>query len=166
MNESITVQEQRHKIWKIATIGSAVLCGTFLLIYWYLSDPFWISIIRLCAFIFFSGTVLGYLKLRDGPLRITLNSSDKLLLISYQKKGETVQEEQFERGSIKEIISTGSQQNLVNRFLQPNAAAFKISFTDSDRILYLFEFGGRPLLFDRPSQKKIKRFLQGREIDF
>lgn len=166
MNKSITIQEQRHEIWKTATIVSAALCVIFLLIYWYLADPFWISIIRLCAFISFAGTVLGYLKLRDGPLHITLNSSDELLLISYQKKGKTIQEEQFERGSIKEIISTSSQQNLVNRFLHPKTAVFKISFTDSDRTLYLFEFGGRPLLFDRPSQKKIEKFLHNLEIDF
>lgn len=131
----------------------------------YLTDPFWIGIVRLSAFVFFAAAVLGFLNLRNGPLEVILRTEDELLLVAYQKKGEVIQEEQFERPTIKKIELTNGEQGILLNYLQPGAMAFKVNFTDSDRNLYLFEFGGRPLFFDRSSQKKIKEYLKELNIN-
>jgi hypothetical protein len=164
VNKPLTVREQMHGFWKMITITFGILCAIFFLIFWNLTDPFWTGIVRLGSFIFFAITVLGCLKLMSGPLQITLSSTDELLLVSYQKKGEIIQEEQFDRDSINEVRPINPSGNLI-QYLQPNSKAFKINFTDSERDLYLFEFGGRPLLFGAPSQQKIAHYLQQLEID-
>ncbi len=161
MSTPITVEEQTYKIWKIGTIISGVVCVMLFITFWNMSDPFWTGIIRLCSFIFFALLVLGYLKMMNGPLKITLEESDKLLLVSYKKNGNVIQEEQFEQKTIRKIIPAPPKQNSIHYLLQPRSAAFKIDFNDSDRQLYLFEFSGRPLFFGESSQKEIEHFLRG-----
>lgn len=159
MNSSITIKESTHWLWKTGTTVSAILCVIFFIIFWSITDPFWIGIFRLCAFIFFAIAVLGYLQMMDGPLKITLSSDRESLLVAYKKNGKEIQEEQFERGTIKKIIPTHPKENILS-FLQPNKVAFRITFDDTDHPLYLFQFRGRPLLFDQSSQKEIIEYLK------
>lgn len=165
MNSSITVRESTHWLWKTGTIISGVVCIIFFAVFWNMSDPFWTGIFRLCAFVFFAIAMLGYLQLMDGPLKITLRSDKELLLVAYEKKGKEIQEEQFEKNTIDEIVPTRPNQNLLS-LLQPNTATFRINFNDTDRNLYLFQFRGRPLLFDQSSQEKILDYLKSLDLNF
>lgn len=165
MAKPLTIQEQRHNIWKTSSIISAVLCIVLFLVFWNTRDPFWTGIFRLGAFIFFAGAVISYLKIMDGPLQVSLSSTDKLLLVTYQKKGETIQEEEFKRDTIKQIVPTSNGKDQLISYLQPGTATFEVSFKDTDRELFLFEFGGRPLFFDQSSQKKITNYLNEIGID-
>jgi len=165
MTETVTIQEQRHTFWKSSAITSAVLCVILFLVFWNTDDPFWTGIFRLGAFTFFASAVLSYLKIMDGPLEVTLNSTDDLLLVSYKKQGETIQEEEFKRHTIKQITPTDNGKNRLISYLQPGSAAFEVNFTDTDRDLFLFQFGGRPLYFDEPSQQKVIDFLETEDID-
>lgn len=162
---SIAVKEQTHRLWKTMAAVSAILCALFFLIFWLLTNPFWTGIFRLIAFVFFAGAVLGYLKVMNGPLLVSLDTTDELLLVSYQKKGDVVQEEQFERDTIESVTTTKSANDLLTKLLQPNSAGFQISFTDTDRPLALFEFGGRTLLFDSSGQNKINNYLKDAGIE-
>lgn len=96
----------------------------------------------------------------DGPLEITLKEEDDLLVVIYEKKGKNIQEEQFNRDTIQKVMVNRQDKNLLTSYLQPEAATFKIGFSDTDRDLYLFEFGGRPLLFNSRDQQKITSYLE------
>lgn len=102
----------------------------------------------------------------NGPMTIVLTFSDEHLLISYQQKNSVIREEQFDYTSIKQITPTQSQQNIIQRLLQPESATLKVDFTDIDRDLFLIEFGGRPLFFDQPVLGKIKDFMETNGIKF
>lgn len=159
MNSTVTIQESTHWLWKKGTIVSAIFCVIFFLIFWNIADPFWKGIFRLCAFVFFAIAMLGYLQLMDGPLQITLRSDKESLLVAYKKNGKEIQEEEFERQTIKKVIPTHPKENILS-FIQPKKMAFRVSFNDTDRALYLFQFRGRPLLFDQSSQQEIKTYLK------
>lgn len=96
----------------------------------------------------------------NGPLDITLREEKDYLVVIYEKKGTNIQEEQFDRKTIKNVEVSRTDKRLITSYLLPEAATFKINFTDTDRALYLFEFSGRPLLFDFQSRKEIKTFLE------
>lgn len=159
MSDSLTIQEQQHSFWKTISIICGIFCIILFVVFWNTNDPFWTGIFRLGAFVFFAGTVLSYLKIMDGPLLVSLRSTDEVLLVSYQKKDETIQEEEFERNTIENITTTTKGKNQVTSYLQPGSAAFEIHFNDTDRTLFLFEFGGRPLLFNESSQQEITNYL-------
>lgn len=159
MSTSITVRESSHRLWKTGTIASAVLCILFFAIFWNTPDPFWTGIFRFGAFIFFAIAMMGYLKLMDGPMEITLSYDQDSLLVSYFKKGKEIQEEQFEKNTIEKIVPTRPSNDFLT-LIQPDVATFQIDFNDTDRDLYLFEFRGRPLLFNEHSQTEIKKFLK------
>lgn len=108
---------------------------------------------------------MAYLKVMDGPLQIVLETTDELLLVNYVKDGEIIQEEQFELDTITQISSTKRPKNTFNNFLQPQSAAFQISFTDTDNDIYLFEFSGRQLLFGRNARDDIANFLSDAGIN-
>ncbi|NGP87984.1 hypothetical protein G3569_06435 [Aliifodinibius halophilus] len=165
MATPITVKEYAHNLWKAGTFTSAILCLTLFITFWNISDPFWSGIVRLTAFIFFALAVLGLLKLMNGPLRVTLEKTEGLLLISYQKKGTVIQEEQFEIDTIKQILPAQPGYNPLYTLVKATPVAFKVNFNDTERELFLFEFSGRPLLFTKAEQEKIKQFLQAAEID-
>lgn len=101
----------------------------------------------------------------DGPLTVSLSRSNDHLLINYKKKGSVIQEEQFNRANVKQVIPTTDQQNIVNAYLQPRSAALKVHFTDTDRDLFLFEFGGRPLFFDQAALQQVLQFLEKNKIN-
>lgn len=160
MDRSITISEENYDFWKTGAIISALLSVIIFVVFWNLEDPFWISIMRLGAFIFFATTILCYLQTMNGPLEITLNVNDKIVLVSYQKNGKKIHEEEFKKETIKDIFPTTAGVNFFLLKLKPTIKAFKISFTDTDKDLYLFEFSGRPLLFSQDSQKKVLQLFK------
>lgn len=155
MDKSITISEENYDFWKVGAVISAVLSVIAFTVFWNLEDPFWISIIRLGAFIFFATAILCYLQIMNGPIEITMNVTEKNIIVSYLKNGKNIHEEQFEKDTIKEIFPTTSGVNILLLKLKPTIRTFKVSFTDTDKELYLFEFSGRPLLFSRTSQKEV-----------
>jgi len=165
MGSAITVKEEVHTFWKKAAMLCGALSLILFLLFWNLKEPFWESIFRFGSFIFFAASVLGFLKVMGGPLEVTLNYTDQLLLVSYLKKGEKIQEEQFERETIEQIENINTDKNILVSFLQPHSSGFKINFNDTDRDLYLFEFSGRPLLFGKQAQEKIVNFLEDIDIN-
>lgn len=168
MSNSITVREEsNYKFWKKGTYLSAAFCLVLFLIFWNVSDPFWGGIFRFVSFIFFALAVLGSLQIMNGPLRVTLSSSDDLLEVVYQKKKKAVHKEQYKRSKVVNVSLLKGKQNILLHYLQPNLATMKINFSDSDRDLYLFEFSGRPLYFDQTSIEQLKKFFadEGIELD-
>jgi hypothetical protein len=155
MDKSITITEENFGFWRTAAIISALLSVIIFAIFWNLEDPFWISITRLGAFIFFAATILCYLQIMNGPIEISLSITEKHVLVSYRKNGKNIQEEEFKKETIKKICTTTSGINFLLRKLKPTVKTFKVSFTDTDNDLYLFEFSGRPLLFGESSQEKV-----------
>lgn len=160
MEKSITISEENYDFWKTGSIISAVLAVITFTVFWNLADPFWISITRLGAFIFFAITILCYLQIMNGPVEITLKVTDKNILVLYLKNDKKIQEEQFKKETIKEVFLTTAGVNYLLRKLKPSLKTFKIRFTDTDKELYLFEFGGRPLLFSQSSQKKVLQLFK------
>ena len=160
MEKSITISEENYDFWKTGSIISAVLAVIIFTVFWNLTDPFWISITRLGAFIFFAITILCYLQVMNGPIEITLKVTDQKILVIYLKDDKKIQEEQFKKETIKEVFPTTSGVNYLLRKLKPTLKTFKISFTDTDKELYLFEFSGRPLLFSQSSQKKVLQLFR------
>lgn len=160
MDKSITISEENYDFWRTGAIISALLAVITFTVFWNIEDPFWKSITRLGAFIFFAITILCYLQIMNGPIEITIKNTDKNVLVLYLKNGKKVQEEQFKKETIKEIFPTTSGVNLLLRKLKPTLKTFKISFTDTDKELHLFEFGGRPLLFNRSSQKQVLQLFK------
>ena len=164
MSNTITVEEQTHRYWKRGTILAGILCVLTFTIFWNLSSPFWESILRLVAFIFFALAVLGYLNIMNGSLTITLHFTDSLLEVSYQRQDKTIQEEEFDLATIKNINPTKSKQNLIQKLFQPESSTLAVDFSDTDRTLYLIEFGGRPLFFDPDTIEQIVQFLSDHDI--
>lgn len=159
MANYLKIREQTHKIWRILSTVSGILCIVLFLTFWYTNDAFWTGIFRLGAFIFFAGAMLSYLKTMGGPLMISLDTTDDLLIVSYHKKGETIHEEEFDKNAIKKVEITNNDKNLFSSYLQPRSATFKVHFTDTEQELFLFEFSGRPLSFDKKTQQKISNYL-------
>lgn len=160
MDKSITISEENYDFWKTGAIISGVLSVITFTVFWNLEDPFWLSIARLGAFIFFAVTILCYLQIMNGPIEITLNMTDKNILVSYLKNGKKIHEEQFAKETIKEVFPTTSGVNFLICKLKPTLKTFKVSFTDTDKELYLFEFSGRPLLFSKASQEKVLQLFK------
>lgn len=165
MKNTITVEEQTHRYWQIGTYSSAGLCVLFFILFQMIDSPFWGGISRLVSFIFFALAVLGMLNMMSSALTIILHSTEEHLIVTYQKNDETIHEEQFDRKTIKKVVSSESQKNIVNSLLQPNSATLKCAFTDTDKDLFLIEFGGRPLFFDQQTITRIKNFLAVQKIE-
>lgn len=166
MGNSITVQEQRHQVWKTGTVIAGGLSLLFGLLFWSQPDPFWVGILRLIAFIFFTLTVFGALKLLEGPLNITIHYTPDHLKLSYKMKEKNVQEEQFEQSSIQEFIHYTGDKPILNRYLQPHSATLMVRFNDEHRDLPLFEYGGRILYFDKNTLEQIQNFLNTQQEAF
>ena len=159
MQSSVSVTEANYDFWKTGAISSALLGILTFCVFLILEDPFWLSIVRLGAFVFFALTVLCYLQIMNGPISVLLDVTDSNIIVVYQKNGETIQEEEFKKETVKNIFATSEEINLIFRYLKPSLKTFKISFTDTENKLRLFEFGGRPLLFEKPAQNKIEDFF-------
>ncbi|HEX6983599.1 MAG TPA: hypothetical protein VF181_12640 [Balneolaceae bacterium] len=160
MTDSVSVQEEMHSFWTKATYVCGILTIISFLVYLTSNDPLWSSILSFITFIFFALAVLGCLKIMNGPLTVTLETENNHLLVSYNKNLDIIQEEQFERSTIKEVRLTGEGRNVVSSYLLPKATALRIHFTDTDTKLYLFEFGGRPLFFNQTDLQEIRSFLE------
>ncbi|MEL7834571.1 hypothetical protein [Fodinibius sp. Rm-B-1B1-1] len=160
MQPTVSVTEANYDFWKSGTIISALASTVIFIVFLMLEDPFWISITRLGAFVFFALTVLCYLQIMNGPISVLLDTTDSEVIISYQKKGEIIQEEEFAKETVKEVFATSAGVNVMLQNLKPSIKTFKIRFTDTDRELNLFEFSGRPLLFEKSSQEKVEQFFK------
>lgn len=159
MSNSLTVTEENYNFWKTGAIVSAVLAVVIYIVFINIEHPFWESIIQLSAFVFFALAVLSYLQIMNGPIEVTLGLADGILLITYKKNGAVIHEEELERETIKNVFATSSGINLLLNRLKPDIKTFKISFTDTDHPLFLFEFSGRPLVFGKNDQEKIASYL-------
>lgn len=159
MDESLTITEENYAFWKTGAIISLVIASITFIVFLNIDDPFWVSIIRFTAFIFFALAVISYLQIMNGPIQVTLDIKEKVLLISYKKNGKIIHEEHLQRETIKNIFPTSSGINLFLSRLKPDIKAFKIHFTDTKQPLFLFEFSGRPLVFGPDEQEKITSFL-------
>lgn len=160
MADEITITEANYPLWKKGTIISGLLCVAFFGLFWMLKDPFWVSITRLISFVLFALTVMGYLQIMNGPISVLLTTTDKHLIIAYQKNGKTVQEEEFKKNTIKEVFATAKGINVGLRLIKPSLQTFQINFTDTDKELHLFEFSGRPLIFEEKAQGEIVHFFK------
>ena len=160
MNDSLTIEEQIQPFYKFGTYVSAVICIISFLIFWNITSPFWISIFRFGSFIFFAIAVLGYLRLMNRPLTVTLESSDDKLKVFYKKNGKVIQEEEFDRSTVKNV----TLEDLKFNFMGSVVKSFRIHFTDTSNKLYLFEFSGRPLFFDQQAIDKTIDFLINKDI--
>lgn len=160
MSQSLTIKEENYKFWKTSAIISSILCLITFTVFWNIDNAFWVSILRLGAFIFFAATILSYLQIMNGPIEITINTEKNKLLISYSKKGKTIQEEEFERELINNIYPSSTGINMILAQLKPALKTFKIDFTDTSNDLYLFEYSGRPLLFNKTAQEKVITFFE------
>ncbi len=158
------LQLQRNHIWKIGTYVSGSLAVLLGIIFWNATDPLWIGIFRLAAFIFFSLMVFGILKNMGDPLTITLSCTSDHLLIDYEQGDKLVQEEQFERSSIADfIVSTETPVNWLP-FLYLQSGTIKVTFNDGHHDLHLFEYGGRTLFFEKAEIEEALHFLRSQDI--
>ncbi|WP_440998935.1 hypothetical protein [Fodinibius sp. SL11] len=160
MDKSITISEENYDFWKTGALISGLLSIIIFTVFWNLEDPFWISITRLGAFVFFALTILCYLQIMNGPIEITMTVTDEQVLVSYYKNGKKIQKEEFKKNSIKEISPTTSGVNFLLLKFKPTIKTFRISFTDTEKNLYLFEFSGRPLLFGKTAQEKVLQLFK------
>ncbi|WP_185958203.1 hypothetical protein [Fodinibius sediminis] len=162
MNNIITITEQRHRIWWTGTIIAALFTVLLTMLYWNQSNPLWIGILRLAAFILFTLTVFGILKLSNGPLSIVVEHTPTHLTIDYRQKEKTVRHEQFEQTSIEELVISQKEQPLWRQYVQSSSATIKIHFSEEKRNHYLFEFSGRPLIFSKSDLLRLKDFITSR----
>lgn len=161
---SVTIYEQRHEAWKSGTCMAAALALLFGLLFWWASDPLWIGILRLTAFIFFSLAVFGTLKLLSDPFEVTLSSQSDKLLVDYKQKEEIVHKEQFDCSSIQKLVLSTREKPLWSRYLQPNTATVLINFNDNNQDVHLFEYSGRTLFFDESSLHEVFKFLKQQNV--
>lgn len=159
MNNTVTVTEENYNFWKMGALVSASVAIISFIIFLLIENPFWESVIRLGAFIFFAVAILSYLQIMNGPIKITLSLINNILLVTYEKDGKIIHEEELEQDTIKNVFTTTSGINIFLNRLKPEIKAFKISFTDTDHPLFLFEFSGRPLVFGKDDQEKIASYL-------
>jgi hypothetical protein len=163
-SSSITIQEQRHHIWKVGTYISGILAVLLTLVFWNIPDPLWVGILRLLAFIFFSLAVFGVLKCMGDPLTVTLRSTSEHLIVNYSQGDSVVQKEQFERSSIDNfLVAADSPVNWIPLFY-PESKTIKISFNDGHQDLNLFEYSGRTLFFAEPNIQEALTFLESQDI--
>lgn len=165
MKDSVSVQEEMHSFWTKATYICGVLTVAAFLLFLNSTNPLWSSILGFIAFIFFALAVLGCLKIMNGPLTVTLKTGNNHLLVTYNKNLDVIQEEQFERSTIKEVTLSDDGRDFISAYLLPKAATLRVSFTDTPTRLYLFEFGGRPLFFNQAALQKIEAFLAENNIE-
>ncbi len=159
MSDSLTVTEGNYNFWKVGALATAALAVISFVILLNINDPFWESIIRLASFVFFALAVLCYLQIMNGPIEVTLTLAEKVLVVTYRKNEKIIHEEELEKSTIKNVFATSTGINFLLTRLQPDTKTFKISFTDTDHPLFLFEFSGRPLVFGKADQQKISSYL-------
>ncbi len=159
MDNSITVKEIHLKYWRPFTIILGMATVVLFVIFWNLNDPLWESIFRIGAFLCFAGTVFGALKLIEGSLILKLRIEDQKLNVRYFKEGKIVREEDFDLSEINGIFPSVPNKNWSLPFIKSRFEGFIINFNDSEHVLFLFEFGGRPLVFPSEKVEQITSFL-------
>ena len=166
MSNTITIREQEYHLWKTGTYIAGLLSLFFGLVFWNLTDPLWVGIFRLLAFIFFSLAVFGVLKRLGGPLKIVISNSPEYLTVEYQQKDKTVQQEQFERSTIQGFQSSGSSPKrwLSSVIPSPSSKTLFICFNDQAHNLPLFEYSGRTLFFSSSTIREVEHYLRKEDI--
>lgn len=166
MSNTITIREQQYQLWKTGTYLAAVLSLVFGLIFWNLTNPFWVGIFRLLAFVFFSLAVFGVLKRLGGPLKIIINATPEYLTIEYQQKDKIVQQEQFERSTIEGFQPSENKQErwLSSVISSPSSQTLVICFNDQAHNLPLFEYSGRTLFFSQSTIQEVESYLDKENI--
>lgn len=164
MNNSLTVKEIHLRYWRPFTITLGAATVLFFVIFWTLEDPLWESIFRIAAFLCFAGTVFGGLKLMEGNLILNLKVADQKLIIEYFKDGKIVRKEDYELSEINNIFPSVPKENWSLPFTGTRFEGFIIDFNDSDHVLFLFEFGGRPLVFSSEKVDQIITFLSQHQL--
>lgn len=164
MDNSLTVKEIHLKYWRPFTIMLGVATVLLFVVFLKLDDPLWESIFRIGAFLCFAGTVFGGLKLMEGNLILKLQIEDQKLLVKYYKDGKIVRKEDFELSEIHNIFPSVPKENWSLPFTGTRFEGFIIDFNDSDRVLFLFEFGGRPLVFSSEKVEQISAFLSQHQL--
>lgn len=164
MNSSLTVTEIHLKHWRPFTISAGVLCVILFILFWNIEDPLWGSIFRIASFLCFAAAVFGGLKLMEGELTLNLEIDDRRLIVRYFKEGRTVLEEDYRLSTIKQIFSTVPEDRWSLPFSKQRLEGFIIDFHNSDRSFFLFEFGGRPLVFTPEDVRQITAFLSSHQL--
>src|SRR5699024_1902300 len=104
MDATLTFQEDYHALWRYGTWVAAGLSLFFALMFWSSTNPLWVGIFRLIAFIFFSFSVFGLLKRVKGPLQLAISRTPEDVIIEYRKKEKVVHKEKIERAAIGDVI--------------------------------------------------------------
>lgn len=164
MEASLKVEEVKSKYWRPLTIFLGIICIIFFVLFWNLEDPFWVGIFRIISFLCFAGTIFGALKLMEGNLKLNLEITDQDLTVRYLKKERTVHKESYKLSTINNIFPVVPNENWSLPFLQNSFEGFLIDFSDSDQTLFLFEFGGRPLVFSEENRDRIIDFLSSYQL--
>lgn len=166
MGRSVTIYEQRHDIWRKGTFASAVLTILFFILFWNISDPLWIGILRLVTFIFFTLTVFGTLKLMEPPMEVELSFNSNYLLISYVQNEKEVLNEQFDRSAIQSILPTSSDLPFWTHYLHPQSAILKVDFKGKQHKSPLIKYRGRPLLFKQDKLSDVQKWINKEQQKF
>lgn len=164
MDKSLTVKEIHLKYWRPFTIILAAASAIFFVIFWNLNDPLWASIIRIASFLCFAGAVFGALKLMEGNLILNLKIEDQKLIVRYFKDNRIIRKEDFELSEINKIFPSVPEENWSFPLIKKKFKGFIIDFKDSEQVLFLFEFGGRPLVFSPEKVDQITSFLTAHQL--
>lgn len=167
-NSSLIVDEKFSRLWQIMLYALLGIAAVTFIIFWNIENVLWGGIFRMVSFIAFTGSIFCLIKVMEGKRNIQLTFENKNLLIQYFKNDRLIQEEVFQLDSIQSIQAVPAFISLpLKRYELPqrSAVTYKINFTDSDRELYLFEFGGGVLSVSNESHRRIKDFLSENRID-
>jgi len=160
MDTTLSFQEDFHALWRYGTWIAAGLSLLFALIFWSLTNPLWVGIFRLVAFVFFSFAVFGLLKRLSGPLQLVISRTPEDIIIEYRKKEKVVHVEKIERATIGDITISEDSSFLSRLPATEQSTTLFIHFQDEEQSLPLFEYDGRTLFFNRSSMLEADRYLQ------
>ncbi len=167
-NSSLVVDEKFSHLWQVMLYSLLGIAAITFVIFWNIENVLWAGIFRMISFIAFTGSIFCLLKVMEGKRNIHLTFENENLLIKYYKNERVIQEEVFQLDSIRSIKAVPAFISLpMKRYELPHRSAvtYKINFIDSDRELYLFEFGGGVLSVSTESHQRIKDFLAEHNID-
>lgn len=160
---ALTVTERFSSLWKWGTAGLGIAAAVLFLIYWNMENVVWGGIARLSSFICFAAAVFSALKLVEGKRTITLGIEQDMLKISYEKKGEELHRDIFKLDEIDYVypvnLAEFNELNTARGNFTP-----RIRFDNSDRELFMFFFGGRPIVLEDGDIEKVLDFLIDNDV--
>lgn len=120
----------------------------------------WSGIIRLSSFICFAGAVIGGLKLMEGKRSIVLSAENNQLKVSYRKKGDELHQDVFDIHEIEHIYPENISEFDDWSFSNGHGVTPRIRFSDSESDLFLFFYGGRPIIPREGEFEQVHKFLK------